>query len=131
RLDDTVETQNTIDTVRLENRLDNTHLVLSGEREQAQPFVERRKHPADVLRKAIEQEPTRSDLRLKLLELYYLAASQNRQAFLAAAAQLEEHRELVSDTEWSRIAEMGRTIAPENELFTSPEGSNKGSKAVA
>ena len=65
-----------------ESTLNTTHVMLAGDAGEAKPFVERRKNPADVLRQAIEREPERSDLRLKLLELYYTAAAQNRRAFL-------------------------------------------------
>ncbi len=52
------------------------HVVMGSGLNEPQPFVERRKNPADVLRQAIEREPERSDLRLKLLELYYTAAAE-------------------------------------------------------
>src|SRR5215467_10294318 len=74
------------DTERLsffdEKTLEDTHVVMGSGLTETVPFVERRKNPADVLRQAIEREPHRNDLRLKLLELYYTAASQNRRAFL-------------------------------------------------
>ncbi len=63
---------------------------------EPKPFVERRKNPADVLRQAIEREPERSDLRLKLLELYYTAAAENRRAFLEATRQLAKNEKLAS-----------------------------------
>jgi hypothetical protein len=56
-------------------------------------------------------------LRLKLLELYYTAAAENRQAFLEATRQLAKNEKLASAQEWSRIADMGRSIAPDDELF--------------
>ena len=94
-----------------------THVVMGSGLDQAPPFVERRKNPADVLRQAIEREPERSDLRLKLLELYYTAAAENRRAFLDATRQLAKNDKLASPENWSRIADMGRTIAPDDELF--------------
>jgi pilus assembly protein FimV len=80
-------------------------------------FVERRKHPAIVLQQAIEREPHRSELHLKLLELYYASASENRLAFLEAARQIVHKQGLVSAEDWARIAAMGRQIAPDDELF--------------
>jgi len=38
---------------------------------------ERRTNLTDVLKSAIEREPDRDDLRMKLLEMYYAAASTN------------------------------------------------------
>jgi Tfp pilus assembly protein FimV len=104
-----------------------THVVLASGPGEPPSFVERRKNPADVLRKAIEREPDRSDLRLKLLELYYTAAAQNRRAFLEVTRQLAQNEKLASPTEWSQIADMGRVIAPDDELFCDPTNS----KAVA
>jgi pilus assembly protein FimV len=94
------------------------HVVMGSALQARQPFVERRKNPADVLRQAIEREPGRSDLRLKLLELYYTAAAENRRAFLDATRQLAKNEKLASTEDWSRIADMGRTIAPDDELFS-------------
>ena len=94
------------------------HVVMGSGLEAPKPFVERRKNPVDVLRQAIEREPERSDLRLKLLELYYTAAADNRRAFLDATRQLAKNEKLASAEDWSRIADMGRTIAPDDELFS-------------
>jgi pilus assembly protein FimV len=112
----------------LSTTLENTtHVVMSSGLNEPRAFVERRKNPADVLRQAIEREPHRSDLRLKLLELYYRGASQSRRAFIEAVQQLAKQEGLVTPEDWSRIVDMGRAIAPDDELFS--EG--KGSKAVA
>jgi FimV-like protein len=94
------------------------HVVMGSALNEPKSFVERRKSPADVLRQAIEREPDRSDLRLKLLELYYTAAAQNRQAFLEVTRQLVKNEKLPSPQEWSQIADMGRTIAPDDKLFS-------------
>lgn len=94
------------------------HVVMGSGLEAPKPFVERRKNPVDVLRQAIEREPERSDLRLKLLELYYTAAAENRRAFLEATRQLAKNEKLASAEDWSRIADMGRKIAPDDELFS-------------
>jgi FimV-like protein len=95
------------------------HVVMDSASPETKPFVERRKNPADVLRQAIEREPERSDLRLKLLELYYTAAAENRRAFLDATRQLAKNEKLASPEDWSRIADMGRNIAPDDKLFCS------------
>jgi pilus assembly protein FimV len=110
-----------------ESTLNTTHVMIADGTEELQPCVERRRNPADVLRQAIEREPDRSDLRLKLLELYYTAAAQNRRAFLEAAHQLAKNEKLASPHDWSQIADMGKAIAPDDELFAN--GLDK--KAVA
>jgi pilus assembly protein FimV len=114
--DDTVEHRRTLFTP--ENEANTTHVVIASDLNEPPPFVERRKNPADVLRQAIEREPHRGDLRLKLLELYYTAAEQNRRAFLEVTHQLAKNEKLASAKEWSQIADMGRTIAPGDELFS-------------
>ncbi len=106
-----------------------THVMLAGDVSEAKQFVERRKNPADVLRQAIEREPERSDLRLKLLELYYTAAAQNRRAFLEAVRQLAKNEQLATPNDWSQILDMGKAIAPDDELFNS--GLEAVKKAVA
>ena len=78
---------------------------------------ERRTNLADVLKLAIEREPDRHDLRMKLLELYYSAASTNRRAFLDVVQKLARDRDRLQGGQWDKIAFMGRQIAAENPLF--------------
>ena len=102
-----------------ESLADTMHVVVGSELTRPLAFVERRKNPAIVLQQAIEREPSRSDLHLKLLELYYATASENRLAFLEAARQITQKKGLLSAEDWARIADMGRQIAPDDELFAS------------
>jgi Tfp pilus assembly protein FimV len=102
-----------------ETHADTTHVVMGSELTRPLAFVERRKNPAVVLQQAIEREPHRNDLHLKLLELYYATASENRLAFLEATRQIMKKKDLVSAEDWPRIADMGRQIAPDDELFKS------------
>jgi pilus assembly protein FimV len=81
---------------------------------------ERRTNLADVLRVAIEREPDRHDLRMKLLELYYSAAATNRQAFLEVVQKFARDRDYLQTEEWDKIAFMGRQIASDNALFAEP-----------
>jgi pilus assembly protein FimV len=78
---------------------------------------ERRTNLADVLKMAIEREPDRHDLRMKLLELYYSAAATNRQAFLETVQKFARDRDYLQPDQWDRVASMGRQIAGENPLF--------------
>ena len=105
---------------------DTTHVTLaSGLDEPPKPFVERRKSPAEALRQAIEREPDRNDLRLKLLELYYQSAEQNRRAFLEAVRQLAKNEKFASPNDWAQIEDMGRAIAPDDNLFSNGRDSKK------
>jgi hypothetical protein len=78
---------------------------------------ERRTNLADVLKLAIEREPDRHDLRLKLLELYYSVAATNRQGFLDVVEKFAHERQHLSADQWERIASMGRQIAAGNPMF--------------
>ena len=78
---------------------------------------ERRTNLADVLKMAIEREPDRHDLRMKLLELYYSAAATNRKAFLETVQKFARDRDYLQPDQWDKIAYMGRQIASENPMF--------------
>jgi FimV-like protein len=78
---------------------------------------ERRTNLVDVLKMAIEREPDRSDLRMKLLETYYAAAATNRQGFLDVVQKLARERDRLGEGEWDKIAYMGKQIASDTGLF--------------
>jgi pilus assembly protein FimV len=78
---------------------------------------ERRTNLADVLKMAIEREPDRHDLRMKLLELYYSAATTNREAFLEVVQKFARDRDYLQPEQWDKIAYMGRQIAADDPLF--------------
>jgi pilus assembly protein FimV len=80
---------------------------------------ERRTNLVDVLKKAVEREPDRRDLRMKLLETYYAAAAKNRQAFLEVVQKLARDRDRLGEGEWDKIAFMGKQIAADTALFSS------------
>jgi pilus assembly protein FimV len=83
-------------------------------------FKERRMNPADALKKAIEREPDRDDLRMKLLELYYSNASTNAQEFLEVVQKFTAERGTVGNEQWEKIAAMGRQLAAQNPIFNAP-----------
>jgi pilus assembly protein FimV len=80
---------------------------------------ERRSNLVDVLKRAVEREPERRDLRMKLLETYYAAAATNRQGFLEVAQKLARDRDRLGEGEWDKIAFMGKQIASDTALFSS------------
>jgi len=107
------------DSDAAKNDLENseTHVNMpSGLNEQV-TFKERRTNVVDVLRSAIEREPDRMDLRIKLMELYHSTAEVNRQGFIDAARKLAEQPNYQATPEWEKIVAMGRQIAPEDPLF--------------
>jgi pilus assembly protein FimV len=127
QLDPTVNLR--LDPLRLDfNLLDldltSQHVQMPSMLNEHAVVKERRTNLADVLKVAIEREPDRHDLRLKLLELYYTAAASNRKAFLDVVQLLSQAREHLNPEQWEKITKMGRQIASDDPLFTeeSPAG---------
>jgi pilus assembly protein FimV len=70
---------------------------------------------ADLVKIAISREPQRRDLKLKLLEVYFVWG--NREQFLVTARELAATRDQAMPGEWEKTVIMGRQIAPEDPLF--------------
>jgi pilus assembly protein FimV len=91
--------------------------------DQADPLAEADFHmayglydqAADLLTNALTVEPDRKDLRLKLLEVYFVW--ENRGGFLKEAQLLRERTDPASDPDWNKVLIMGRQICPDEELF--------------
>jgi len=83
---------------------------------------------ADLVRIALEREPDRRDLRLKLLEIYFVWG--NKEAFLQTAKGLEATRDRAPAGEWDKIVIMGKQICPDEPLFASSAGSGRGAGAL-
>ena len=83
-----------------------------------QPAVkDRRTNIVDVLKMAIERDPERRDLRMKLLETYYSVASMNQRGFLEIVRKLSREPNYLSADDWQKVVMMGRAIAPDDILF--------------
>jgi pilus assembly protein FimV len=91
--------------------------------EQSDPLAEADFHmayglydqAADLIKKAIERDPERVDLRMKLLDILFVWGEQEE--FLSEATAIQP---LIGDTDssdWERIAIMGRQICPDEEIF--------------
>jgi pilus assembly protein FimV len=84
---------------------------------------------ADLVRIALEREPERRDLRMKLLEIYFVWG--NKDAFLQTAKQLEATRDRAPAGEWDKIVIMGKQICPDEPMFAqSAAGSGRGAGAL-
>jgi pilus assembly protein FimV len=70
---------------------------------------------ADLVRIAIQREPQRRDLKLKLLEVFFVWG--NKEQFLTMARELSESRAGTEPGEWEKIVIMGKQIAPEDPMF--------------
>jgi pilus assembly protein FimV len=112
-----------VDTTRLDYNLvdlDLTaqHVHMPSVLHERVVVKERRTNLVDVLKKAVEREPDRGDLRMKLLETYYAAAAANRQAFLDVVQKIARDRDRLGEGEWDKIARMGKQIASDTALFS-------------
>jgi pilus assembly protein FimV len=70
---------------------------------------------ADLVKIAIDREPGRRDLKLKLLEIYFVWG--NRDLFLDTARDLHRTRASATLVEWDKVVIMGKQIAPEDPIF--------------
>ena len=70
---------------------------------------------ADLVRIAIQREPHRRDLKLKLLEVFFVWG--NKEQFLTTARELSDSRGGTEPGEWEKIVIMGKQIAPEDPMF--------------
>jgi pilus assembly protein FimV len=100
--------------------------------DQADPLAEADFHmayglydqAADIVRAAIEREPGRRDLQLKLLEVYFVWG--NKDAFIDVARTLARGRDEAPAAEWDKVAIMGRQIAPDDPLFAASGNATSG-----
>jgi pilus assembly protein FimV len=100
----------------------------TGTFEQGDPLAEADFHmayglydqAADLVKLAIAREPSRRDLKLKLLEVYFVWG--NKEQFLQTARELAETREAAQPGEWEKVVIMGKQLAPEDPLFTQASG---------
>jgi len=103
--------------------MDETHAGPAVALDQGDPLAEADFHmayglydqAADLVQIAIAREPGRRDLRLKLLEVFFVWGNKDR--FLQSARELSASRSAALPGEWEKIVIMGRQIAPEDPLF--------------
>jgi len=110
------------DTAKLEYKVLNLdgavyHVPMPSTPYEKAGFKERRTSLIDALKAAVKREPGRRDLRVKLLETYYAAAATSVQGFLEVAQSLASERANMTEGEWSKIAQMGRHLASDSDLF--------------
>jgi pilus assembly protein FimV len=75
---------------------------------------------ADLVKIAIDREPARRDLKLKLLEIYFVWG--NKDLFLDTARDLYDSRDEGTAGEWDKVLIMGKQIAPEEAMFKGESG---------
>jgi pilus assembly protein FimV len=70
---------------------------------------------ADLVQLAAKREPQRRDLKLKLLEIFFVWG--NRDRFLEVAREMGGTRNQAPAGEWDKILIMGKQLAPDDPLF--------------
>ncbi len=93
------------------------HVDMSTGLHEQPVMSERRTNIVDVLKAAIERDPKRRDLRMKLLETYYSTASTNQRAFIDVVRKLSREKDLLTEEDWRKVTLMGREIAGDDILF--------------
>ncbi len=73
----------------------------------------------DLIRQAIKDQPDRNECKLKLLEIFY--ANENKKAFETYANELAAAGKNEQAEFWTKVAEMGRELCPDSDLFFSDE----------
>ena len=77
---------------------------------------------ADLVQLAMKREPQRRDLKLKLLEIYFVWGNKDR--FLDLARDLDTTRADAPAGEWDKVLIMGKQIAPGDALFAASPSSS-------
>jgi pilus assembly protein FimV len=75
---------------------------------------------ADLVKIAIDREPGRRDLKLKLLEIYFVWG--NKDLFLDTARELHASRTQAAPGEWDKVLIMGKQIAADDPMFKGEAG---------
>lgn len=75
---------------------------------------------AELLVRALRDNPERRDLRLKLLEVYFIW--ENKQAFLNEAQVFHRQPGGAESPDWNKVLIMGKQICPEEALFAAGAG---------
>ncbi len=89
----------------------------------------RYKQAEELVSQAIEKNPQRAELKMKLLEIHY--AAKEGEAFAQQAESVRDNFSAKHPEMWARVLEMGRELAPKNPLFGGAGAApRKASKAV-
>ena len=75
----------------------------------------RYKQAEELVSQAIEKNPQRAELKMKLLEIHY--AAKDADAFGLQADLVRDNFSAKQPEMWARVLEMGRELAPQNPLF--------------
>jgi pilus assembly protein FimV len=83
---------------------------------------------ADIVKLAIERQPHRRDLRLKLAEIFFVWG--NKDSFLETARQLHDTQDDAPVGEWDKVLIMGKQICPDDALFSGDIAGSRSADSV-
>ena len=83
---------------------------------------------ADLLTRSVEKDPERKDLRMKLLEVYFIW--ENQDGFMKEATALQARIDDTADPDWNKVLIMGKQICPDAALFSGDVGPVPSSEGV-
>jgi len=75
----------------------------------------RHQQAEDILREALEKEPGRHEIKLKMLEVFF--AAKDRESFEQQAQELHDALGNESDPMWAKAVTMGMQLCPGSDLF--------------
>ncbi|HHI92254.1 MAG TPA: hypothetical protein ENK04_01895 [Gammaproteobacteria bacterium] len=75
----------------------------------------RHQQAEDILREALEKEPDRHEIKLKMLEVFF--AAKDRESFEQQAQELHDALGDESDPMWAKVVTMGTQLCPGSDLF--------------
>ncbi len=75
----------------------------------------RHQQAEDILREALEKEPDRHEIKLKMLEVFF--AAKDRESFEQQAQELHDALGNESDPMWAKAVTMGTQLCPGSDLF--------------
>jgi pilus assembly protein FimV len=75
----------------------------------------RHQQAEDILNEALEKEPERNEIKLKLLEVFF--AAKNRESFELKAQEFHDALGDESDPMWAKVVTMGGQLCPGSDLF--------------
>jgi hypothetical protein len=93
------------------------HVQMPSQLHDHAVIKERRTNIVDVLKAALDRDPLRRDLRMKLLETYYSSAATNQRAFIEVVKKASCERDYLSTEDWQKVNTMGREIASGDDMF--------------
>jgi len=94
---------------------DSGDVLVNADRRMALGYFE---DAASLVATALASEPTRTDLQLKLLEVYFIWG---KQAEFSAVVRQHQHS-LRGTGEWVKVETMGKQLCPGDSLFAAYQG---------